>query len=82
MVFTDDDASCIISSYGASVLFAVQPHSDIVGELPEANVTVVQSDAIRSVVPLEPLGDLLGPRLRTEVKQGAMLECFASKESA
>jgi hypothetical protein len=29
MVFTDDDASCIISSYGASVLFAVQPHSDI-----------------------------------------------------
>jgi len=26
---------------------AVQPHSDIVGELPEANVTVVQSDAIR-----------------------------------
>ena len=47
MVFTDGDTLCIISSYGASVLFAVQLHSDIVGELPEANVTVVQSDAIR-----------------------------------
>jgi hypothetical protein len=43
MVFTDDDTLCIISSYGASVLFAVQPQSDIVGELPEANVTVAQN---------------------------------------
>ena len=37
-------------------------------------------NGLPAVVPLEPLGDLHGHRLRTQVNQGAMLERFASIE--